>query len=399
MIRQPTPSNSAFSAAPRSLRSWQGASLLSVVSLLASSMVQAQTPEPIDEVSPPQTAPLAAEPATPAPALEIAPAPVEALPPEFTPIEPAPAAPPALANPSANTSTEQVPTFGSSDSFIDTTDYSLGATERSKPTWSLPAEGLPPAMVGAEPQPIAPPAVQFGPLTIGESGSVELGGVTVTPPATAQNYYYRTIRPPARLGNGNLRLIFPLAIPAPITSIFGWRIHPISGDKRFHSGTDLGAPMGTPVLAAYAGQVAIADFLGGYGLAVTLAHNKGSQETLYAHLSEVFVRPGETVKQGEVIGRVGSTGNSTGPHLHFEFRQRTPDGWVVLDPGAQLEYALAQLVKALQVGQSPVQPGNQLSANFSEISRTNINLGKVVQFKMPLTAQKSAKVERTGDRS
>lgn len=398
MTRQPNQPNSASSAAPRSPRLRQSASVLSMVSLLASSVVQAQTPEPIAEVAPSQTAPLTTEPVTPAPALEVAPAPVEALPPEFTPVDPVPAAPPALPDPSADTSIAPPSNFNNPDSFIDTTDYSLGATERSQPTVSLPADGLPAAGVGAEPQLIAPPTVQFGPLTIGESGSVELGGVTVTPPATAQNYYYRTIRPPARLGNGNLRLIFPLAIPAPITSIFGWRIHPISSDKRFHSGTDLGAPLGTPVLAAYAGQVAIADFLGGYGLAVTLAHNKGSQETLYAHLSEIFVRPGETVKQGEVIGRVGSTGNSTGPHLHFEFRQRTPDGWVVLDPGAQLEYALAQLVKALQVGQS-LQPGGQVSANFSEISRTNINLGKVMQFKVPLTAQKPAKAEGRVDRS
>jgi murein DD-endopeptidase MepM/ murein hydrolase activator NlpD len=109
--------------------------------------------------------------------------------------------------------------------------------------------------------------------------------------------------------------------------------------------------MGTPVLAAFAGQVAIADFLGGYGLTVSLEHNKGTQQTLYAHLSEIFVKPGEWVKQGETIGRVGSTGNSTGPHLHFEFRQLTPEGWVAMDAGQQLEYALAQLLKAMQVAQ------------------------------------------------
>jgi murein DD-endopeptidase MepM/ murein hydrolase activator NlpD len=164
-----------------------------------------------------------------------------------------------------------------------------------------------------------------------------------------RDYYKRTLRPPARLGNGNIRLMFPIAIPAVISSAFGWRIHPITGNQRFHMGTDLAARMGTPVLAAYAGQVAIADFLSGYGLTVTLAHNKGTQETLYAHLSEIFVQPGEQVKQGDVIGRVGSTGNSTGPHLHFEFRQLTSDGWVAMDAGEQLEYALAQLMKAMQV--------------------------------------------------
>lgn len=171
--------------------------------------------------------------------------------------------------------------------------------------------------------------------------------------ASLSDSYHRTYRPPARPGNGNLRLLFPLSIPAPITSLFGWRMHPITGDSRFHSGVDLGAPLGTPVLAALAGRVAIADFLGGYGLTITLEHANGQQETLYAHLSEIFVKPGETVKQGEVIGRVGSTGLSTGPHLHFEFRQLTEAGWVALDPGEQLEYGLAQLIQSMQVAARP----------------------------------------------
>ncbi len=173
-----------------------------------------------------------------------------------------------------------------------------------------------------------------------------------------KDYYNRTTRPLGRLGNGNLRLMFPIAIPAAITSVFGWRTHPITGDARFHSGTDLGAPMGTPVLAALAGRVVLADFFGGYGLAIALEHDNGKQQTLYGHLSEIFVKPGEVVKQGTAIGRVGSTGNSTGPHLHFEFRQLTTEGWVAQDPGAQLETALAQLVKSLQTAQkTPIQPG------------------------------------------
>ncbi|XHX79379.1 MAG: M23 family metallopeptidase [Stenomitos frigidus ULC029] len=192
---------------------------------------------------------------------------------------------------------------------------------------------------------------------VSSAGGINVSGLGITSAVSAsqtptwQTYYKRTARPSGRLGNGNIRLIFPLSIPAPISSLFGWRVHPVTGTQRFHSGTDLAAPLGTPVLAAYAGKVAIADLLGGYGLAVALEHNKGTQQTLYAHLSEIFVKPGELVKQGMVIGRVGSTGLSTGPHLHFEFRQITPDGWVAMDAGAQLEYALAQLVRAIQIAQ------------------------------------------------
>ncbi|PSB19712.1 M23 family peptidase [Phormidesmis priestleyi ULC007] len=193
------------------------------------------------------------------------------------------------------------------------------------------------------------------------SSSPEASVTTAAAPAYSfvKDYYNRTIRPLGRPGNGNLRLMFPLSIPVEITSIFGWRIHPISGDARFHAGTDLGAPMGTPVLAALAGRVVLADFFGGYGLAIALEHDNGKQQTLYGHLSEIFVKPGEAVKQGTVIARSGSTGNSTGPHLHFEFRQLTTEGWVAQDPGVQLESALAQLVKSLQTAQkAPVQPSN-----------------------------------------
>ncbi len=171
-------------------------------------------------------------------------------------------------------------------------------------------------------------------------------------------YYNLTSRPAGRANVGNANFMFPLAIPGAITSMFGWRIHPISGDYRFHAGTDLGAPEGTPVLAAVAGQVITADFLGGYGLTVVLQHDEGKNETLYAHLSEIFVQPGDLVEQGAVIGRVGSTGNSTGPHLHFEWRHQTPEGWVALDAGANIEYALAQFIQAIQVAQAaPPQRG------------------------------------------
>jgi len=187
----------------------------------------------------------------------------------------------------------------------------------------------------------------------GSSGGSGGGGTTPTGLA----YYNLTNRPVGRPTIGKSSFMFPLSIPSSITSLFGWRLHPISGDYRFHAGTDLGAPQGTPVIAAASGEVATADFLGGYGLTVILRHEKGTQESRYAHLSEIFVQTGELVEQGTVIGRVGSTGNSTGPHLHFEWRHLTTDGWVAVDAGAHLEYALAQFINALQLAQGTPQRG------------------------------------------
>lgn len=212
---------------------------------------------------------------------------------------------------------------------------------------------------------IAP--IRVGPISVSASGfsatrrtpSSFPGEIAFVNPVPRQSggVYNRTLGLPGQPGNANTELLFPLTVPAPITSLFGWRMHPITGDRRFHAGTDLGAPLGTPVVAASAGDVAFADFLGGYGLTVVLDHNKFTQQTLYAHLSEIFVEPGEWVEQGSVIGRVGSTGNSTGPHLHFETRQLTASGWVATNPGVELEYALAQLVQALQTAKAPQQLG------------------------------------------
>ncbi|MBW4564166.1 MAG: M23 family metallopeptidase [Mojavia pulchra JT2-VF2] len=152
-------------------------------------------------------------------------------------------------------------------------------------------------------------------------------------------------------------MMFPLSIPSPITSLFGWRTHPITGGRRFHAGTDIGAPMGTPILAAAKGQVETANWLGGYGLAVVINHSS-AQQTLYGHMSEIFVQPGQWVEPGTMIGRVGSTGNSTGPHLHFEVRHLTPNGWVATDPGVTLDTALSQLVQSLQTAQVAQKPGS-----------------------------------------
>ncbi|WP_421657424.1 peptidoglycan DD-metalloendopeptidase family protein [Leptothermofonsia sp. ETS-13] len=157
-----------------------------------------------------------------------------------------------------------------------------------------------------------------------------------------------------RLNNGNLNLAFPLPFPAQLTSGFGWRTHPISGDRRFHRGVDLAAAYGTPVIAAFSGKVEVADWMDGYGMTIILTH-KNSTQTLYAHLSEIFVKPGDAIEQGALIGRVGSTGLSTGPHLHFELHQLVDDSWIVIDPLIQLEVAQARLLKAMQTAQVPFQ--------------------------------------------
>ena len=106
---------------------------------------------------------------------------------------------------------------------------------------------------------------------------------------------------------------------APVSSMFGARVHPILGTVRMHNGLDFRAGTGTPIRAAAAGTVVYAGPRGGYGNTVVVDHG-GPLATLYAHQSALYVQPGATVTQGQVVGAVGSTGFSTGPHLHFEVR-------------------------------------------------------------------------------
>lgn len=102
-----------------------------------------------------------------------------------------------------------------------------------------------------------------------------------------------------------------------VTSPYGYRIHPISGEKNLHRGVDIGTAEGTPILAVQDGRVVSAGDAGGYGLCVAIEGEDGYQSR-YAHCSSLFVSAGQEVKRGDIIAAVGSTGNSTGAHLHLE---------------------------------------------------------------------------------
>lgn len=114
-------------------------------------------------------------------------------------------------------------------------------------------------------------------------------------------------------------LEWPTPSSSIITSPFGYRNHPISGTYSFHTGIDIGAYSGSAILAANGGTVILAGWNGGYGNCVIVDHG-GGITTLYAHCSSINVSKGQSVSRGQTIARVGSTGNSTGPHLHFEVR-------------------------------------------------------------------------------
>ena len=118
-------------------------------------------------------------------------------------------------------------------------------------------------------------------------------------------------------GGGSGSLSWP--VNGPVTSAFGWRIHPILGYKKFHTGIDIGVGYGVPIRSSAAGTVIYASWMGGYGNVIIVDHGDGLS-TLYAHQAGLAVGTGAHVARGQTVGYVGSTGFSTGPHLHFEVR-------------------------------------------------------------------------------
>ncbi len=124
---------------------------------------------------------------------------------------------------------------------------------------------------------------------------------------------------------------FSWPVSGPITSPFGMRADPFGRGFTMHTGLDIGAPMGATITAAATGRIILAQWYGGYGNAIIIDHG-GSTSTLYAHCSQIFVAKGQDVQRGQAIGAVGSTGYSTGPHLHFEIRING----VAVDPSSRL---------------------------------------------------------------
>ncbi len=117
-------------------------------------------------------------------------------------------------------------------------------------------------------------------------------------------------------------IVLSWPLRGPVTSGFGYRKDPFSGNRRFHCGMDIGAEIGTPIKAAGAGRVIFSGWKGAYGYLVVIAHDK-NYITVYAHNSKNLVDTGETIKKGQVIALSGNTGAVTGPHLHFEIRKGT----------------------------------------------------------------------------
>lgn len=158
-----------------------------------------------------------------------------------------------------------------------------------------------------------------GPVTAPPAEVPAIGGPSLPASAVAPATLAQMIAQLPRGTVGSRPSFSPLARPS-ITSHFGFRNHPILGGRRMHSGIDLSAPMGTPVYATALGVVTGAGWRGSYGILVQL-HHADAYETRYGHLSQLAVQAGQIVEPGQLIGYVGSTGRSTGPHLHYEVRR------------------------------------------------------------------------------
>ncbi|HBQ97237.1 MULTISPECIES: M23 family metallopeptidase [unclassified Roseofilum] len=131
---------------------------------------------------------------------------------------------------------------------------------------------------------------------------------------------------------------YPLPAVAPLLKGYGWYLNSQTSRREFSSGVDIRAPIGTPVSAVGDGIVAYAGDRASYGQLVVINH-PGGRQTRYAHLQTIQVSPGQNIRQGDVLGTVGTTGNPqfSIPHLHFEMRYKSAVGWVAEDPGLYIQ--------------------------------------------------------------
>lgn len=136
-----------------------------------------------------------------------------------------------------------------------------------------------------------------------------------------------------------------------LTSEYGMRVHPVLGGRRAHKGIDLASPVGTPVHAPADGMVGKAEWFSSYGLYIQLEHG-GDLETRYGHLSRLNVAAGQFVHKGDVIGYVGTTGRSTGPHLHYEVRV----AGVAVNPVPYMQEAAPTVATAPQLAMAATAP-------------------------------------------
>ncbi len=148
-----------------------------------------------------------------------------------------------------------------------------------------------------------------------DNGQLAIAPATSMAPASASSSFIASPFAPSKVS-------IPSRNPldgAAMTSGFGMRIHPVLGGRRGHKGIDLAMPVGTPVYATADGVISKADWFSSYGLFISIEHG-GKIQTRFGHLSRLNVASGQSVKKGDLIGYVGTTGRSTGPHLHYEVR-------------------------------------------------------------------------------
>jgi murein DD-endopeptidase MepM/ murein hydrolase activator NlpD len=199
------------------------------------------------------------------------------------------------------------------DAMSDTNDVELGRALSKSGGFGL-TTALLRAMVRQTTPAAAGSATDSAAQTSGESGAGNLMAPSAPSAAPAPLATPPVLSLPTTSGQEDGAAQAP---KGPVTSPFGWRKDPFTGATRFHSGVDIGLAYGTPVQAAAGGQVVFAGPNGGYGNMVVIERPSG-QQVRYAHLSAQSVRVGDTVEHGQVIGQVGSTGRSTGAHLHVE---------------------------------------------------------------------------------